>query len=450
MNASDSNPEAQIVTVTPVVLSEGQRSLAAIVFTDAANFSALMSRDELLARRLIGRDLAGMRAICEENGGSVLKSTGDGLLMIFGSAVRAVSCALDIQSRLREQNRERPFSERLAHRIGIHLGDVFRQEGDVIGDGVNIAARLEAIGWRGCVCVSGTVYEVVQNRLSFYVLKRKLQKLKNVGRLVVYQLAPIGGPFRYFFQAWTFLRLSDTRVLKIVIILSAFLILCLLPGKIRILSDDFGSFEDPLHKYAVQLGQFGNAEDADWNDDSSPEPSGVYPAPGKSAVSEDEFAVARFNDVKKYDFAAMSDWLGRYDDRDRDGDKLRIVSTSIQRLFDWARAHLQSYSEGNPLIVRDNEGRAAYEFWPAPNGAIACKLSSTEISPVDDQIPPAIMGQMLARLLEQGASTEDQASEDLWRGLKFFTSVYQVELPSAIRKEMNRYAQESIRHAGRS
>jgi class 3 adenylate cyclase len=449
MSASESNPEALMVPATPLVLSEGQRTLAAIVFTDAANFSALMSRDDLRAHRLIGRDLASMRRVCEEGGGVVLKSTGDGLLMVFDSVVRAVSCALEIQTRLREQNRALPGSERLTHRIGIHLGDVFRQKDDVIGDGVNIAARLEAAAWRGCVCVSGAVYEVVRNRLPFHILRRKEQKLKNVGKIVVCQLKPVGGRFDFFFRAWSFLGLSDPRMIRILLGVVVFVSIGLVPGRVNINFSDIATRKDPLHGYALQLGQFGNVEDDD-DDAPAPSSSAPFPAAGKNAVTEDEFAVARFNDMRKYDFAAMAEWLAKNDVRDRDGDKLQTVCLSLQALFDWSRQNLKTYSEVNPLIVRDEDGRVASEFWSGTNGGIACKLPLADHSMLDDQIPPVLMAPMLARLLDQDAQTGDAASLALWRGLRFFTSVYQVSLPSPLKREMNRNAQEAVKQTEKS
>lgn len=116
----------------------GERRLAAIVFTDVVGYSARMQRDETGTMALAKADFARMREHTESHGGEVLKSMGDGLLLCFSSVVQAVVCALQIQAELTIRE-----SGALQHRIGIHLGDVFREGGDVTGDGVNIAARLE-------------------------------------------------------------------------------------------------------------------------------------------------------------------------------------------------------------------------------------------------------------------------------------------------------------------
>lgn len=147
-------------------LSNGQRLLAAIMVTDAVGFSSRMSVDEGLTLRLIDRDLTLLAQICQEFGGTVLKSTGDGLLMYFLSAVEAVSCGLEMQRRLVEQTLGLRPEDYLDHRIGIHLGDIVVSEQDVMGNGVNITARLQTYAQPRGLCVSQTIYDVVKARLS--------------------------------------------------------------------------------------------------------------------------------------------------------------------------------------------------------------------------------------------------------------------------------------------
>ncbi|MCS6813221.1 MAG: adenylate/guanylate cyclase domain-containing protein [Cyanobacteria bacterium] len=169
-----------------------QRTLAAIVFTDGVNFSARMSVNEEHTLELIRRDLALMRELCEQQfEGHVLKSTGDGLLMYFSSAVQAVSCALDIQKQLADRAVLLPPSGILTHRIGIHLGDVFITENDVMGNGVNIAARLQAEAEPGTVCISQTVYDVVRASLALNATYLGPLTLKNIQEAIpAYQLCP--------------------------------------------------------------------------------------------------------------------------------------------------------------------------------------------------------------------------------------------------------------------
>lgn len=157
--------------------SRGQRALAAIIVTDAVGFSARMSTDEEKTLQLIRRDLQLMTDHCQSFEGQVLKSTGDGLLMYFVSAVQAVSCAIAIQKSFISRA-EGP--DPLAHRIGIHMGDVFFNNSDVMGNSVNIAARLQTKAQPGGICLSQLVYDLVKTRLSLDADFAGPLKLKNI------------------------------------------------------------------------------------------------------------------------------------------------------------------------------------------------------------------------------------------------------------------------------
>ena len=157
-----------------------QSSLAAIVFTDIVGFSRLMSEDEANTLPRARAELARLKGLCERHKGRVLKSTGDGLLMHFTSAVQAVACALEIQKPT-PAGEEKPL---LQHRIGIHLGDVYLDDGDAMGDGVNIAARLQAQADPGGICISKTVYDVVKNRLAIQATFLGPRELKNIREAV--------------------------------------------------------------------------------------------------------------------------------------------------------------------------------------------------------------------------------------------------------------------------
>ena len=157
--------------------SRGQRALAAIVVTDAVGFSARMSVDEENTLTLIQRDLDLMTNQCEEFEGQVLKSTGDGLLMYFVSAVQAVSCAIAIQKAFSSTSQN---AGSLTHRIGIHMGDVFFHNSDVMGNSVNIAARLQTKAKPGGICLSQLIYDLVKVRLSLDAEFAGPLKLKNI------------------------------------------------------------------------------------------------------------------------------------------------------------------------------------------------------------------------------------------------------------------------------
>jgi class 3 adenylate cyclase len=171
------------------ILRPGQRTLAAIVFTDVVSFSARMQADEETTLRLLQRDFGLMREIAGQHQGSVLKTTGDGLLLYFSSAVQAVACALAMQRQFAEHARKHPPEQVLVHRLGIHLGDVFVSEQDVMGDGVNIAARLQAEAEPGGICISQTVYDVVKNKLTLHVTSLGARELKNITESIpIYKL----------------------------------------------------------------------------------------------------------------------------------------------------------------------------------------------------------------------------------------------------------------------
>src|ERR1022692_3679069 len=170
--------------------SPGQRTLAAIVFTDVVSFSARMHSDEVGTLRLLQRDFAEMRRLCADFEGQVLKTTGDGLLLTVTSAVQAVACALAMQRQFAAEAKGQPSQGgALQHRIGIHLGDVLVQDQDVMGDGVNIASRLQAEAEPGGICISQTVYDVVKNKLEMKVVSLGARDLKNIAQAMpVYRL----------------------------------------------------------------------------------------------------------------------------------------------------------------------------------------------------------------------------------------------------------------------
>jgi class 3 adenylate cyclase len=166
-----------------------QRTLAAIVFTDVVSFSARMHTDEVGTLKLLQRDFAEMRRLCAEHEGEVLKTTGDGLLLTFTSAVQAVACALAMQRQFAQEAKDLGTGASLQHRIGIHLGDVLVQDKDVMGDGVNIASRIQSEAEPGGICISQTVYDVVKNKLQMQVVSLGPRDLKNIAQAMpVYRL----------------------------------------------------------------------------------------------------------------------------------------------------------------------------------------------------------------------------------------------------------------------
>jgi adenylate cyclase len=172
------------------------RRLAAILAADVAGYSRLMGEDEegtLAALQAIRRELGDPKIT--EHHGRIVKTTGDGLLVEFASVVDAVRCACEIQQEMAARNAGSPAERRIDIRIGIHQGDIIVEEDDIFGDGVNVAARLEAIAEPGGICVSARVQEDAVGRLDLGFEDMGDQALKNIARPVrVYRVALTAGP----------------------------------------------------------------------------------------------------------------------------------------------------------------------------------------------------------------------------------------------------------------
>jgi adenylate cyclase len=170
------------------------RRLAAILAADVAGYSRLMGEDEegtLAKLKAIRRELGDPKV--KEHRGRIVKTTGDGLLIEFASVVDAVRCAVEVQQAMAERNAQVPEPRRIEFRMGINLGDIIRDGRDIYGDGVNIAARLEALAEPGTVFVSNTVYEHVRDRVSVAFEDLGEQQVKNIARPVhVYRVRPEG------------------------------------------------------------------------------------------------------------------------------------------------------------------------------------------------------------------------------------------------------------------
>jgi adenylate cyclase len=156
------------------------RRLAAIMFTDMVGYSTLAQRNEALALELLEEHQQALRAQFRLFEGREVKSTGDGFLVEFPSALQATQCALEIQRTLAARNPAAPAERQIEVRIGLHVGDVVHREGDIFGDGVNIAARIEPLAASGGICLSDTVYAQVRNKLSLRLTKLDSPQLKHI------------------------------------------------------------------------------------------------------------------------------------------------------------------------------------------------------------------------------------------------------------------------------
>src|ERR1700742_4699065 len=158
--------------------------LAAIVAADVAGYSRLMGLDEVCTVRTLREHRKVTDALVEKHGGRLVKTTGDGVLLEFPSVVDAVECAVAVQAVMDQRNEGVPVDRRMLFRIGINLGDVLIEGDDILGDGVNIAARLEGIAEPGGICISSSAYEQVRGKVSVEFADLGEQSLKNIARPV--------------------------------------------------------------------------------------------------------------------------------------------------------------------------------------------------------------------------------------------------------------------------
>ncbi|MFO1110394.1 MAG: adenylate/guanylate cyclase domain-containing protein [Bradyrhizobium sp.] len=157
-----------------------KRKIAAIFAADIAGYSRLVAEDEEETLRRLASYRLVIDDFIAKGGGRIFNTAGDAVLAEFPSAVEAVRCAIDIQESLRTRNMAYPPSRQMAFRIGITIGDVVERDGDLLGDGVNIAARLEGLAEVGGICVSRAVHEQVANKLSVQFADIGEQEVKNI------------------------------------------------------------------------------------------------------------------------------------------------------------------------------------------------------------------------------------------------------------------------------
>src|SRR6476620_4661013 len=171
-----------------------ERRLAAIVAADVAGYSRLMGLDEVGTARTLREHRKLTDALVAKHGGRLVKSTGDGVLLEFPSVVDAVECAVAVQAVMAQRNEGVPADRRMVFRIGVNLGDVLIEGDDILGDGVNIAARLENIAEPGGICISSSAYEQVVGKIAVEFSDLGEQRLKNIARPVrAYALVQRGG-----------------------------------------------------------------------------------------------------------------------------------------------------------------------------------------------------------------------------------------------------------------
>jgi len=171
------------------------RRLAAMMQTDIVGYTAMTQRDETVALALLSEHNATLRAVFPRYRGIEIKALGDGFLVEFSSALDAVQCAMEIQTKLHERNRSDSSLTPIRIRIGLHVGDVIHRGDDVFGDGVNITSRIEPLAQGGGIALSQQVYSQVWNKVDVPMVGLGPQQLKNIRLPIeVYRLDLTGSP----------------------------------------------------------------------------------------------------------------------------------------------------------------------------------------------------------------------------------------------------------------
>jgi len=176
-----------------------KRKLTAILSADVKGYSRLMGDDEVSTVRTLTAYREMMAELIQQHQGRVVDSPGDNLLAEFGSAVYAVACAVEMQRELEAKNNELPEKRRMRFRIGVNLGDVIEDGERIYGDGVNIAARVEGLAKGGGVCISGTVYDQIENKLALgyeYLGEHLVKNIVKPIRVYQVQMEPGGADSR--------------------------------------------------------------------------------------------------------------------------------------------------------------------------------------------------------------------------------------------------------------
>src|SRR5215471_6840430 len=157
-----------------------ERKLVTILSADVAEYSRLMAEDEEQTLRTFREHTQTFRALVDMHHGRIFNTAGDALLAEFTSPIEAVRCATDIQAALRTRNDLLPRARQVRFRIGVNLGDVMMQGSDLLGDGVNVAARLQGAAEPGGICISGSVYDQIRNKLSLSIESLGERRFKNI------------------------------------------------------------------------------------------------------------------------------------------------------------------------------------------------------------------------------------------------------------------------------
>lgn len=398
------------------------RVLAAILFTDAVSYSALAAEDESAALAALERDHALMRDLAGAHEGRVVKNTGDGLLMVFSSAAQAVYAALEMQRHLHRHD------SRLRHRIGVHLGDVVISEGDAMGNGVNVAARIQQEAQPGSVCISKTVYDVVKGALPVRAVPLGPRALKNLpDPIPIYQLeldlpkAERDDPPR---PRRGIAMLATVGVLAIVCV-ALFIQLRAKTGEVDALKsmppgERLALLESEIRKAVEELG--GEPMDAPRGDSpiilrQTPPPAAItpqVPEPGnidlRRLVPDLQAGLG-----KAYDFDAIANLLDKLPAEAKIGEVRDQIARfrRLANLWAWFEAGLARTTAEAPLRVATAQG--VIEYWLTGDHEICAREGTVVKTMSMDAIPASSCLGMMAVLVRTmpGATERRRRTDDI-------------------------------------
>ncbi|HYC70994.1 MAG TPA: adenylate/guanylate cyclase domain-containing protein [Opitutaceae bacterium] len=414
-------------TTPAQLLRPGQRTLAAIVFTDVVSFSARMQADEDATLRLLNRDFGLMRDMCAQHHGSVLKTTGDGLLLYFPSAVQAVACALAMQRHFANNTKSLPAPEVLVHRVGIHLGDVFVSDQDVMGDGVNIAARLQAEAEPGGICISQTVYDVVKNKLSLHVTSLGPRELKNITESIpIYRLlleaqagsagveppapsstnsaapvfpatvsAPAIDPLASARKLWA---MKPVRIVAGVCV--GAILLLLIINQVRTSAQ--------LRRQEAELAET-QAALTKALDEGTVEAEKDAAELTEAAGMRQQMQQLRYQYLDKYNFSGLALALQKQAAQPNAPAAIGALRRSAEQMSvmkEWVITQLQRHNRQNPLVVRELSGSAPKELrvFAGPDRQLYLVEGGAVRGRAWSELPPAALGAIIAATILEGRS----------------------------------------------
>ncbi len=193
-----------------------KRKLTAIFSADVEGYSRLMEGDELATVQTLTSYKETMRKQVKHYRGRVVDSTGDNLLAEFASVVDAVQCAVEVQQIIKGKNEDLPENRRMLFRIGINLGDVLEEGDRIFGDGVNIAARIESLADGGGICISGTAYDQIKNKLALaydFLGEHTVKNISDPVRVYKVPMGPVEVKKKVAVRGWRKVAIAAAAVL---------------------------------------------------------------------------------------------------------------------------------------------------------------------------------------------------------------------------------------------